>query len=187
MDILLYETLDGGNISIQNNDIALTDSIWNQIYIGLFGGNYQQNTDDNVLDDEQRFDWWANTFISDIDEQLNSETERILNTVALNSAGRLTIEQAVKNDLSFLSKLGDVTVEVSLPKLNTVQIDISIQEPEEITDKKFRIIWDATRQSNIIELGDVLPGGVVVSAWILRNGIWDDLGIWDDNAKWQDD
>lgn len=185
MDIGLYETYNGGDISIQNNDIATTSALWCQIYIALFGGNLKSSTFDNI--EGERFDYWANFFIADEDEQFNSTTERILNETPITSSGLLTIQQTVENDLGFLSKLGEVTIDVSSPKLDTVEILIKIQEPDEVTDNQYKIIWDATRSAEIVGVGDSTEGGTVVSGWILRNGVWDDLGRWIDTDYWKDD
>lgn len=186
MDIALHETLNGGDIAIQNGDIYTTNAIWTQIYLALFGGNIEQSTADDLADDAQRFDFWGNQFLqNDPDEQLNSLTERTLNEVALNSAGRLAIQRAVETDLDYLRKVGTVSVDVSIPGLNTVQIDITITEPDRLNETQYRIIWRATQTEPIsgeIEEG----GGVVVSQWILANGTWNDLGLWIDSEVWND-
>ncbi len=187
MDIGLYETLNGGDMSIQNNDIWSTMSLWNQIYIALFGGNPQEITTDKSGEGEQRQDFWGNQFLeSEPDEYVNSLTEKILDTTALNSAGRIKIEQAVKSDLAFLAKLRTVSVEVSIKGIDKVLIEIGLQEPDEIEDKRFRLLWDGTRSTDIQGSESDKTGGVIAQMWILRNGIWDDLGAWFDNEYWKD-
>ena len=188
MDIGLYETHNGGDMSIQNDDIWTTMSLWNQIYIGLFGGNVKESTTDNSGQGEQRNDWWGNQFLTaNPDEYNNSETEKTLNITALNSAGRIKIEQAVKNDLQFLSKLGKVTVEVSIIGIDKVLIEIGIKEPNEVEDKRFRLLWDGTKSTEISGSETDKTGGIISQLWILRNGIWDDLGAWFDNEYWKDE
>jgi len=187
MDIGLYETLNGGDMSIQNNDIWATMALWNQIYIGLFGGNVEESTNDATGKGEQRKDYWGNQFLeAEPDEFLNSQTERILNTTSLNSAGRIRIEQTVKNDLAFLSKLGAVTVAVSIVGIDRILIEIGITEPNELTDQRFRILWDGTRNTDITGSDSDRTGGIISQLWILRNGIWDDFGAWFDNEYWKD-
>jgi len=187
MDIGIYETLNGGDMSLQNGDIWATMSLWNQIYIGLFGGNVAQLTDDNAGKGEQRKDWWGNQFLkASPGEYNNSTTELTLNTVQLNSSGRVKIEQAVKSDLAFLSKLGKVDVLVSIPAIDSVLIEIGITEPNNIEDKRFRLLWDGTRSTEITGVDTDINGGIISQMWILRNGIWDDFGKWFDNEYWQD-
>lgn len=187
MDIALHESLNGGELSIQDNDIYASEAIWNQIYLAMFGGNVEQDTTDSIPENTERFDYWGNSFLqAEPDEFLNSVTERTLNNTPLTSAGRLIIQQAVETDLQYLIKLGTFTVEVTFPKVDTVQIDIRLQEPENVEAKQFRLIWRAT-QLEPIGVG-VQPGdtGTIGGAWILRNGIWDDAGLWIDNAVWND-
>lgn len=184
MDLLLYETNNGGDLSVQENDLATTNALWTQIYIAMFGGNLEARTGDNVNGDN--VDFWGNFFIQDKDEQFNSVTEKTINETAITSSGLLIIQQAVETDLSFLNKLGTVTVEVSSPKIDTLEIIVKIQEPDNVTDNQFKIIWDATRSAQIIGAGESTGGGFI-SGWILRNGIWDDLGRWIDTEYWKDD
>lgn len=174
-------------MSIQNNDIWATMSLWNQIYIGLFGGNVAQLSTDATGQGEQRFDWWGNTFLKTSPDEFNSsETERMLNNVPLNSAGRIKIEQSVKKDLSFLSKLGAVDVAVSIAGIDKILIEIGLKEPKEVAEKRFRLLWDGTKSTDITDSESDKTGGVISQMWILRNGIWDDLGKWFDNEHWND-
>ena len=185
MDIGLYEGYNGGDISIQNGDIYTTQAIWTQIYLALFGGNVEQSTSDNIQEGSQRFDFWGNTFLqNDPDEQLNSITERTLDEVTLNSAGRLTIQRAVEDDLRFLSKLATISVTVNLIGINKVEILISFQEPDQLEETRFRIIWRATQIEDITGEGDT--PSTRISSWILANGIWNDLGLWIDSERWND-
>lgn len=184
MDIGLYETLNGGDISIQDNDIFTSVSLWNQIYIALFGGNVEQSTTDN-LDGLERSDFWGNSFIDDVDEQYNSETERILNNVSINSSGIQKIQQSVENDLGFLRKLAEVEVDVTIPRIDSVYIFISIQEPDNVEKEVYRILWDGTRSSVI---GDGKnKAGFISAAWLLEDGIWNDSAIWLDTENWKDE
>lgn len=184
MDIGLYESsdLNGGDISIQNGDIYATQALWTQIYLALFGGNPEQSTTDDIEEGTQRYDYWGNSFLqSNTDEQINSITERTLQTASLNSAGRLEIQRAVQSDLSYLSTLATVDVVVTIPKINVVNIDITVQEPDSLDSNQFRIIWNATRTETI---NDVSLASA--SQWILANGIWEDIGRWIDSEKWND-
>lgn len=115
---------NGGDIRLVGNDIALVFGTENQIYLALFGGNVEQSTP-ALSTNEQTFDYWGNSLLFASDNQFNSSTERALNTTALNSSGRIKIENAVKSDLTFLQRLGaEVSVNVTIPSVNTVQIEI---------------------------------------------------------------
>jgi len=184
MDIALYETYNGGDISIQDNDIYNSSSLWLQIYLALFGGNYEAVTDDNVAGNSERYDYWGNSLLNDSDEWMNSITERTLNEVSLNSAGRLTIQRAVETDLNYLTKIGNITVNVSILDIDKVEIYITIQEPDSVESKQYRILWIATKAEDIG--GGIGSGGIVGGVWMLNNGVWDDNGLWLDFETWFD-
>ncbi len=120
---------NGGDLQMLGNDLAIVYGQENQVYLALFGGNVEQSTPAINTVASQRFDWWGNSLLmpNDSSRQFNSSTERVLNTTALNSAGRIKIENAVKDDLKYLTQLGaKVTVAVSLPdKINTVKIEVT--------------------------------------------------------------
>lgn len=186
MDLGIYETLNGGDLSIQQGDLWATRTLWPQIYCGLFGGNPGYLTTEASESEEQRGDWWGNAFLEDPDERINTQTEYLLNNVALNSSGRLAIEQAVKNDLSFLQKIGTVSASVSIEGIDKVMIEIGITEPERLNEQRFRILWDGTKAGGITDINSDKTGSLAVNAWILRNGIWEDIGAWFDNDYWRD-
>jgi hypothetical protein len=118
---------NGGDLQLLGNDFALVYGNENQIYLALFGGNIEQSTNEPSPIPGQNFDYWGNKlFHGNIPgRQFNSKTERTLNNTPLNSAGRVKIENAVKDDLKFLTDLGATfTVNVTLPAINTVKINI---------------------------------------------------------------
>lgn len=152
-DIHLYESGDGGEMLILNNDLALTELLLQQVYIALFGGNVEANTDNNVLPTEQRFDWWGNGlfFTENQSEQFNSNTERTLNTTTLNSAGRLTILSAVQQDLSYLSDVANATYDVELLTYNRVRIIVNFTPKDNQQNKVLQLVYDNAKNELIIE------------------------------------
>jgi hypothetical protein len=87
---------------------------------------------------------------------MNSETERVLMEVALNSAGRIKIQQAVEKDLKFMEAFAIVKVSVTIEGIDRVNITIKVKEPDNLKGRSsdqfraFIFIWDATKK----ELGD---------------------------------
>lgn len=148
IDLLIHETGDGGDISLLKNDLATTGSFFNMIYIALFGGNIEASTTGKELLTEKRFDYWGNALLMPNEKsiQFNSETERRLNNVALDSNGRIEILNSVNADLAFLSTFGEVTVEVLITDINRISINVSILEPDNIQQQDFQFIWDASRK-----------------------------------------
>lgn len=140
---------NGGDIKFLGNDLAVVNGMENQVYLALFGGNVEQNTP-SLITAAPTFDYWANNLLwpNRADLQFNSNTERVLNTTELSSAGRVKIENAVKNDLTYLKALGaTVTVNVTLPGINMVQIDIKV------------IYSEGTGRQTIIKFGKVSVDG----------------------------
>lgn len=132
---------NGGDIAFVKSDLAVVFGMENQTYLAMFGGNVEENTP-VITSNAERFDYWANTllFKNDLNKQYNSNTERTLNKVALNSAGRLAIESVVKDDLNYLTRQGaTVSVDVRIIDVNEVEIQIETVYPN-IDKKRLTII-----------------------------------------------
>lgn len=145
MDIELRETSNGGDIVKNLKDLSIIFGFENMPYLAMFGGNVEASTPLQRAEGEQAFDWWGNSlFPNDASVQINSLTERTLNTVALNSQGRTLIQRAVEKDLEFMRPFADVTVDVSIERLNRVTIRINIVKKDNLQERLFIYIWDAT-------------------------------------------
>ena len=151
-DIHLFETGSGGDFAIVNNDLLMGESLYQQIYLALFGGNIQASTKPSYLASEERFDYWGNSLIwKDVKtKQFNSETERTLGNVALNSSGRLSILQAVNNDLDYLKGVVDFTVEVGIESVSRISIKVNFKEKNNQQDKVLQMVWNNLKNEVII-------------------------------------
>lgn len=145
MDIKIYETGNGGDIMIRGNDLESVQSFENMPYLGMFGGNVEQTTDQVGETDEQRFDWWGNSFLFDLPTQLNSITERTLINTPITSQGRILIENAIKADLQFMQSFAIVTVAVTIISDDWLNIAIGIREPSNQNNYLYQFIWDAAK------------------------------------------
>lgn len=154
MDLILYETGNGGDLTLTKNDLGTTDSLFNQVYMALFGGNYGATTTGEEIPQEQRRDYWANEalFANEPSQQFNSETEQLLDNTVLNSPGCEAIENAAKRDLEYLQEIANLTVECSIIELDKVEILVIQEEPNNIENKQFRFIWDATKKEVITHI-----------------------------------
>lgn len=133
IDIGLFESGNGGDFLLQGNQLATVYGRENNVYIGCFGGNIEENTP--AVDNKFRRanDYWGNQLFyrNQPLKQYNSKTERTLKNTALNSSGRIKIENAIKDDLQFLSSRGvEVSVTVTLPGINKVNIQIGTIYPD---------------------------------------------------------
>lgn len=144
LDLLVYETGNGGDLSISGGGLSMTESLYTSIYLGLFGGNVEQSTTGEEEEGEERYDYWANSLFYPEDEknQFNSETERVLNEVVLNTSGREKIKTAVNNDLSFLNDFVEYVVEVFILSSNKVGIKISFSKLQGSSNSVLELVWD---------------------------------------------
>lgn len=146
----MIETGDGGDyvrIGATTIDLERVDGLQNMAYLALFGGNVETNTKE-FAPTEQRFDYWANSllFANNTAIQFNSDTERLLNNVALTTESRLLIQQSVERDLAFMKAFSTVTVEVAITATDRVEILMRFQEPSNLETNEFVYIWDATER-----------------------------------------
>lgn len=152
-DINLFETGASGDFSIVNDDLLMGETLYQQIYLALFGGNLEASTKDGYLQSEERFDYWGNGLVwkNEKSIQFNSETERAIQNTTLNSSGRLTIIQAVNNDLNYLKSLINFSVEVQIVKYDNLRIIISFTSKSNQQDRILQIVYDNAKKEVIIE------------------------------------
>jgi hypothetical protein len=167
MDLLLAETNNGGDLVKLPKDFVVIEGFENMPYMAMFGGNREASTPLQRLPQEQAFDWWGNTLFFQNDEsvQMNSNTERVLLSVSLNSSGRIQIERAVRKDLEFMKPFATVTVSVSIVSTDRVVIGVNIVRLDNLERRAFVYIWDATN-SELIERETKISSGGTVSAKI---------------------
>lgn len=141
IDLELTETGNGGDLVINGNDFVIISSFENMPYLAMFGGNVEQNTPTERLLNEQAFDFWGNSIIEP-ELRYNSNTERVMQNVALNSAGRLLVEQAIKDDIAFMNEFAETNVTTRILDDNVLEIKIRIRKPDNLEDKEFIFVWD---------------------------------------------
>jgi len=152
-DINLFEGGSGGEMRILNSDLLLTETIYQTIYLALYGGNVEQDTTEDESDLEENFDYWGNQlfYSNNPDKWFNSQTERVLSTVALNGEGRRLIEDAVNADLQFLNNVVNFEVEVNIAANNKAEIIIAISEFQNQANRQLKMAWDNSRNELIIQ------------------------------------
>ena len=152
-DINLFEGGSGGEMRILNSDLLMSETIYQTIYLALYGGNVEQDTTEDESDLEENFDYWGNQlfYSNNPDKWFNSQTERTLSTVALNGEGRKLIEDAVNADLQFLNNVVNFEVEVSISSNNRAEIAIFISEFQNQSDRQLKMVWENSRNELIIQ------------------------------------
>ena len=152
-DINLFESGSGGEMRILNSDLLMAETIYQTIYLALYGGNVEQSTTSEETDLEENFDYWGNQlfYSNNPDKWFNSQTERTLSTVALNGEGRKLIEDAVNADLQFLNNVVNFEVEVNIAANNKAEIIIAISEFQNQSDRQLKMVWENSRNELIIQ------------------------------------
>ena len=145
-DLKMIETGSGGDIIFNGSDVEVIDGFENMPYLGIYGGNIEQNTKE-FLPGEQHFDFWANNLLMLKNEsiQFNSDFERLLMNIALTSSSRIDIEETIKKDLEFMKEFSTVDVSASIISTDRLSIFIKITQPDGEQTKEFVYIWDATK------------------------------------------
>lgn len=152
-DINLHESGNGGEMAIVSNDLLIGESLFQQVYLALFGGNIEAVTRGDELISEERFDYWANSlfFNETPSKQFNSITEKTINSVALNSQGRLSIINAINEDLSYLTELLNYSIDVQIFEVNKIRIIINFTPKNNQQSRVLQLVYDNAKNELIIE------------------------------------
>lgn len=143
-DVLLEQTLNDGDITIEGGVVEMAQSFETMVYLCLFGGNYD---DDGRA--ENRRAYWGNITEPNSSRHMISETQYILNTTNPTTEGLLKIEQAALADLAVFTKesiANSVEVNASIPALNRVNISVKINAEGEEQTFNFVENWKAALQ-----------------------------------------
>lgn len=123
-DVLLFQTTDGGEITVENNQIKLTEGLETAVYLSLFSPE----------------DWFLNDIAETNEEKLSSETEQVIRNKPNVSKNYGLLEQAINNDLKWLTtgKYADaISVSVSSNQVNRVNINLTVDS----TVISFNVGW----------------------------------------------
>jgi phage gp46-like protein len=148
IDLQIVETGNGGDLMMIGGDLAQVSGWENMVYLALFGGNVEANTDPARPENTQDFSWWGNALLMPNQPglQFNSNTERVLKSVGLTSGNLPAIQNAVNADLAFMNDFAKVSITVSIIGVDKVKLDIVVKEPGTLNSMQFVYIWDGTAQ-----------------------------------------
>lgn len=146
IDLMIYESGDGGELILKNDDLNTIQGLSNQVYLAWFGGSFQSTKEDlNLL--EQRADWWGNSLL-ETSKQFNSGLEQALKNNSLDIQGIANIENIAKKDLNFLKDYAEIEVEAILKSYNILELTAILIEPNGISNK-LKFIWDGMKNEVI--------------------------------------
>jgi len=63
-DLSIYESGNGGELIVTNNDLVLSETLFNQVYLALFGGYIEAVTRGDEPINEERLDYWQNSLFN---------------------------------------------------------------------------------------------------------------------------
>lgn len=122
VDLMLYETGDGGDLQLNGGNLSITTGVENEPYISMYGGA----------------DWWGNNLLIPTQPFL-ATTEKVLREVALNSSGRIRVQQAVDADLLPLkNSIAGTTITTTVTITNDNRLSIYI----DIDGQSFYYLWN---------------------------------------------
>lgn len=151
IDFGLYETGNGGDISILKKDIETVSGLSNQVYIALFGGNIGYITR-NDFQNQERLDFWGNNLLykSKPKKQFNSLTEHFILNNPINSLFRTKLIDCVKKDLEYLSAVFVTNVNVALDT-NKITIFVTILNKDNTLVKNIQVVWGTLKKQVITQ------------------------------------
>lgn len=153
-DVSLFQTNDGGEITVENGIVQMSGCFVTAAYLSLFGGN-----EDDDGSSKNANNWWGNLDENDSSLQYRSETQNLLQALTATTGNLQRIEDAVNRDLAwFIDKkiASSITVLVTMPAINTIDINVSIVADGVESSFNFTENWKAClNESNQIVASDV--------------------------------
>lgn len=125
-DVLLIETLSGGDIGVNLNDIIADERLSNILYLSLVGGNVGYKTQISKSGDFRNY-YWGNEFTLFRNAKMDSGFEYALRTTSLTSGARVKLEQIATEDLKCLLKyFQSYSVNISMVYVDHIKITIKM-------------------------------------------------------------
>lgn len=123
-DIALFDDKNGGTHFLKSKDLMITESIYQAVYIIIFGGSK----------------WWGNDYFNDI--QYTDISRAYLSNIEYTSKSRLDFENKLKKALKDYLKFSTFDVTVSFKSSNIIGIKIDIDKIPNTTYFEWNTISD---------------------------------------------
>ncbi len=138
-DVDLFQISDDGEIFVEGGQVAMSGGLETSVFLALFGGN----EDDQSRENDNK-SWWGNLLETGENEQYRSETQNLLQSLALTSANIQRVESAARRDLRYLINdaiASEVTVRATIPALNKICLEINVNAAGEESTFRFVANW----------------------------------------------
>ncbi len=119
-DVLHFQTLDDGEVSIEGGIVQLTNGLETAVYLSLFGGN---EADDGLPDNPHG--WWGNEG-EDEAKRMVSRLQNLMDSLPASAANLKRLNDAARADLAWLGAEYELDVVSSIPALNRVEMAVSV-------------------------------------------------------------
>ncbi len=123
-DVLLFQTIDDGDMLVENGIAQMSGGLETTVYLSMFGGN-----EDDPGQSDTTETWWGNLDEIDPARQYRSATQNLLQALPATARNLRRVEDAAESDLAWMVTEGAasaVKTEATIPALNRVQIDVNI-------------------------------------------------------------
>lgn len=119
-DVKLVQTVDGGDIEVDNGVVTMSGGLETMAYLCLFGGN-----EDDSGKPGDPLTWWGNLSEEQDDRKYRSETQHLLRSLPARPSNLRRVEEAAKRDLKAVPA-SDVEAAASIPGVNKINIAVTI-------------------------------------------------------------
>lgn len=137
-DVLIYQTVDNGDIIVNNGLIETNGGLQSAVYLSLFGGN---ENDNGLVESLQ---YWGNVLETEKARKYSNETQYLLRSIPSIPVNLRRLEEAISRDLQWIldvNAASEITVNASIPDVNKVKIIINIQMVGEESEFEFVENW----------------------------------------------
>ncbi len=142
-DVLLSDTVEGGEITIINGLVIADKSFSTALYLSLFGGN---GADGGKVDTNRT--WWGNRLEgTKEDEKLVSRFQSIIRDLPLTSKNLELAQEAVLKDLDWMKSEGiadEITADISALDNQRIDLTVIIKKSSQVVDRgNWTVNWEA--------------------------------------------
>ena len=124
IDVRIFQTADGGEVTITNGQFAMSDGLDVAAYLSIFGGN----EDDSAQTADDPKQWWGNLGESDPVKKYRSALQFLLLTLPLTPTNLQRLEEAAQSDLAWMleSIATDLAVRATMPGPKRCDLDCAL-------------------------------------------------------------
>lgn len=124
-DVKLFQTTDGGEITVTGGVTQLTGGLDTAVYLSLFGGNFDDDGSEG-----NRAQWWGNFGETEDARKYRSKTQYLLRSIPATSGNLRRVEEAVLADLAWMLEIKaatEIKATISIPGVNRVKMIVDVR------------------------------------------------------------